>query len=90
MSGRWSEWVREQCSHVRRWSDGARAVEVRVEAPADALPLLPAVDPWRWSVAVDGRQVRAGEIPPGAPAPRLYAPFHAMQAGRDVVAGLRA
>lgn len=84
MSGRWSDWAREQTAHVRRWSDGARAVEVRVEAPAEALPLLPATDGWRWSVSVDGREVRAGEIPAGTPAPQLYAPFHAMQAGREV------
>lgn len=90
MSGRWSDWAREQATHVRRWSDGARSVEVRVEAPAEALPLLPAVEGWRWSVAVDGRTVQAGEIPRGTPAPRLYAPFHAMQAGRAIVAELRA
>lgn len=82
VSGRWSGWTREQAAHVRRWTDGARCVEVRVTPPPDALPLLPAADGWRWSVAVDGREVQAGEIPPGTPAPQLYAPFHAMQAGR--------
>jgi len=88
MSGRWSEWMREQAAHVRRWSDGRRSVEVRVIPPPDALPLLPATDGWRWSVAIDGREVQAGEIPPGTPAPHLYAPFHAMQAGRVVVADI--
>ena len=84
VSGRWSPWALEQTAHVRRWSDGTRTVEVRVTTPPDALPLLPASDPWRWSVSVDGREVRVGEIPAGTPAPQLYAPFHAMQAGREM------
>lgn len=88
MIGRWSGWSREQDAHVRRWTDGRRCVEVRVYPPPDALPLLPAADGWRWSVAVDGIEVQAGEIPPGTPAPQLYAPFHAMQAGRSAVAGI--
>lgn len=86
VNGRWSDWFREQAAHVRRWTDGARCVEVRVIPPADALPLLPATDAWRWAVAVDGAEVHAGEIPPGTPAARLYAPFEAMQAGRAAVA----
>ena len=87
-AARWSPWAREQASHVRRWSDGRRAVEVRVTPPPEALPLLPASGPWRWSVAVDGTEVQAGELPADAQAPRLYAPWSAMQAGRDAVAGL--
>lgn len=88
VSGRWSDWARDQAAHVRRWTDGRRCVEVRVIPPPDALPLLPATHGWRWSVEVDGREVQAGEIPPGTPAPRIYAPWHAMQAGRAAVADL--
>ncbi len=90
MSGRWSDWTRDQTANVRRWTDGRRCVEVRVCAPVDALPLLPATDGWRWSVAVDGREVRAGVIPPGTKGARIYAPFEGMQAGRKAVAELAA
>lgn len=85
MTGRWSDWSREGWQHVRRWNDGERCVEVRVDPPHDAAPLLTG-GAWTWRVLVDGREVRAGEIAAGTPAARILAPFHAMQAGREAAA----
>jgi hypothetical protein len=87
MSG-WSAWSREGWPHVRRWTDGRQTVEVRVIPPTDAEPLITG-DAWRWSVLIDGREVQTGEIPQSTPAPKLFAPFWAMQAGRAAVAELQ-
>jgi hypothetical protein len=89
MSGRWSEWRRDHFYFCRVWTDGATSVEVRVFVPVDGLPLIPPIHCWRWEVRVDGKSVKAGEIPASTPAPRLFAPFWAMQAGRATVAELQ-
>ncbi len=81
----WSEWVEDGLDCVRRRA-GDPAVEVRVTPPVDAPPLIPASDPWRWSVRVAGAEVAAGAMDPRCAAPLVVASWTAMQAAREWLA----